>query len=188
MVNTLLKAEPQLAIVGLVDPAPEAALARVPEKDRGSVGVFQTIGEMVGATRPDALAIGSRCDSHARLAIEASAFGLPLFLEKPVATRMEDALALEEAFRSNPCPVLVSFPLRASLVCQHDRRQGSALRRRHTPGRKLFGHGARWGSLPGSSAHGPAKRLCLPGRQSLRRARTIFRRPPGVTGDDVKIL
>jgi predicted dehydrogenase len=77
---------------------------------------------MVEATRPDALAIGSRCDSHARLAIEASAFGLPLFLEKPVATRMEDALALEEAFRSDPCPVLVSFPLRASLVCQQAKR------------------------------------------------------------------
>jgi predicted dehydrogenase len=118
MVNTLLKAEPQLAIVGLLDTDPEAALARVPEKDRASVRVFQTIGELVGATRPDALAIGTRCDSHARLAIEASAFGLPLFLEKPVATRMEDALALEEAFRSNPCPVLVSFPLRASQVCQ----------------------------------------------------------------------
>lgn len=122
MVNTLLKAEPQLTVVGFVDPAPEAALARVPEKDRGSVGVFQTIGEMVDATQPDALAIGSRCDSHARLAIEASAFGLPLFLEKPVATRMEDALALEEAFRSDPCPVLVSFPLRASLVCQQAKR------------------------------------------------------------------
>jgi len=50
MVNTLLKAEPQLTVVGFVDPAPEAALARVPEKDRGTVGVFQTIGEMVEAT------------------------------------------------------------------------------------------------------------------------------------------
>lgn len=117
-VNLLLKTEPEVAVLGLVDSNPAAAMERVPEKDRAGVRVFDTIREMVEGVRPDALAIGTRCDSHARLAIEAAGCGLPLFLEKPVATRMEDAVALEEAFKTNPCPVLVSFPLRASLVCQ----------------------------------------------------------------------
>ena len=117
-VNLLAKADPDLAVVGLVDANPAAALERVPEKDRAGVKVFATVREMVEGVDPDAMAIGTRCDSHARFAMEAAGFGRPLFLEKPVATRLEDALALEEAFKSDPCPVLVSFPLRASLVCE----------------------------------------------------------------------
>jgi len=122
IINLLAKADPELAIVGLVDSDPDAALERVPAKDRESVKTFESLGEMVTSVRPDALAIGTRCDSHARLAMESAAFGLPIFLEKPVATRMEDAVALERAFQVHPTPVLVSFPLRASLVCTQAKR------------------------------------------------------------------
>ena len=126
VLNLLLKAEPELAVVGLLDSNPAAALERVPEKDRAGVRVFDTVREMVEGVRPDALAIGTRCDSHAHFAIEAADCGLPLFLEKPVATCMEDAIALEKAFLSNPCPVLVSFPLRASLVWEQAKKMVAA--------------------------------------------------------------
>ena len=40
--------------------------------------------------------------------------GIPLFLEKPVAVNMAQALALEEAASRSGCPTIVSFPLRTS--------------------------------------------------------------------------
>ncbi len=103
-----------LEVVGLVDPDRERALASLSEKERASVQFFQTAEEMVEATRPDALAIGTRCNLHSRFACEVADYGIPLLLEKPVATTMEQALALEQAFAQATAEVVVSFPLRAS--------------------------------------------------------------------------
>ena len=46
------------------------------------------------------------------------AYDLPLYLEKPVAISMEQAIALERAFEGSHCPVVVSFPLRVSPLCE----------------------------------------------------------------------
>ena len=73
--------------------------------------------------RPDALLIGTMCNLHAPLAVEASRLGLPLFLEKPVATSMAQALALEKAFARTRCKVVVSFPLRVSPLCAEAKRR-----------------------------------------------------------------
>jgi predicted dehydrogenase len=43
---------------------------------------------------------------------------LPLFLEKPVATSMEQLIALREAMDESRSPVVVSFPLRVSAMCE----------------------------------------------------------------------
>lgn len=114
MVAGMRDCAPDLAICGVVDPDEPGSRARLPESDRETARYFGTMAEMVARTRPDALAIGTRCNLHARIAIEASAFGLPLFLEKPVATTLDDAVELERAFSGTDIPVLVSFPLRAS--------------------------------------------------------------------------
>ena len=43
---------------------------------------------------------------------------LPLFLEKPVAINLRQAAALEKAYANARCPVVVSFPLRVSPLCE----------------------------------------------------------------------
>lgn len=118
MVTCFKASDPSLRIVGIVDPDREGALARIPEADRASVRFFDTIEELLREARPDALAIGTRCNLHTPLAIAAAASGLPLFLEKPVAISLTQARALEQAFARSRSEVVVSFPLRVSHLCR----------------------------------------------------------------------
>jgi predicted dehydrogenase len=77
---------------------------------------------MMGACSLDGLMIGTRCNLHAPYAVEAARYDVPLFLEKPVAVSMDQAIALERAYESSACSVLVSFPLRLSPLCSMTRR------------------------------------------------------------------
>jgi len=114
----LRKVEPDLRVVGIVDPDEDAVRGRLEECDRSDAAFYPTLKEMVRAARPDALAIGTRCNLHAPYAIEAAEYDIPLYLEKPVAISMEQAEALERAFEESRCEVVVSFPLRVSPLCR----------------------------------------------------------------------
>ena len=116
MLSCFQTSDPSLQVVGLVDPNPAAALERLPAERRAGIRVFTTMAELLREGRPDALAVGTRCDLHAHYGIAAAATGLPLFLEKPVATNMADARALERAFADAAGEVVVSFPLRVSAL------------------------------------------------------------------------
>jgi predicted dehydrogenase len=118
MVTCFKASDPTLRIVGVVDPDRAGALARLPEADRASVRFFDTLDELLREARPDALAIGTRCNLHTPLAIAAAASGLPLFLEKPVSVSLTQARALEHAFARSRSEVVVSFPLRVSHLCR----------------------------------------------------------------------
>jgi len=111
-----------IRVVGIVDPNEEGARARLDECDRDSVVFYKSLPEMVKKAKLDALAIGTRCNLHAPYAIEAAKYDLPLYLEKPVAISMLQAQALEKAFVKSRCPVVVSFPLRVSPLCELTRR------------------------------------------------------------------
>ncbi len=116
--TTLREVEPDVRVVGIVDPDEVGAGARLAECDRNDVIFYSTLDEMVRKARLDALVIGTRCHLHTPYAIEAARYDLPLFLEKPVATSMEQAIALESAFEQSRCEVVVSFPLRVSPLCE----------------------------------------------------------------------
>lgn len=118
VVNSFRRFAPELQIVGVVDPDEEGVRRRMEKQDAEQCKFYPGVKELVLGARPDALAIGTRCNLHAGYAIEASQFPLPLFLEKPVATSMEQALALEEALVRAKAHILVSFPLRLSPLCQ----------------------------------------------------------------------
>ena len=111
------EAEPELRVVGIVDPDQEGARARLAECDRGAV-FYDSLDDLVRKAKPDALAIGTRCHLHTPYAIEAARYDLPLFLEKPVSNAMEQAVELEKAFAGSKCQVVVSFPLRVSPLCE----------------------------------------------------------------------
>jgi predicted dehydrogenase len=110
--------DPDLRVVGVVDPDEPGVRARLAECDRRDVVFYDSLDDMVRSAHLDALAIGTRCNLHAPYAIQAARYDLPLYLEKPVAVTMEQAVALERAFESSCCPVVVSFPLRVSPLCE----------------------------------------------------------------------
>jgi len=109
---------PDLRVVGIVDPDREGATSRLADCDKQDVVFYETVDEMISKAGLDALAVGTRCNLHAPYAIEAARYDLPLFLEKPVATSMAQATALEDAFENSKCQVVVSFPLLTSPLCE----------------------------------------------------------------------
>jgi predicted dehydrogenase len=114
-------AEEEIRVTGIVDPDEAGARSRLAECDDETV-FYESVEELVRRGKPDGLMIGTRCNLHTPLAVEAAEFGLPLFLEKPVSITMAQALELERRFEAEPCPVLVSFPLRTSPLCVQARR------------------------------------------------------------------
>ena len=114
--SCLRKIAPEIRVVGIIDPDEKGARSRLADCDKDVV-FYKNLKEMVSKAKIDALAIGTRCNLHAPYAIEASRYDIPLYLEKPVAISMKQALALENAFEKSKCPVLVSFPLRVSPLC-----------------------------------------------------------------------
>jgi predicted dehydrogenase len=109
---------PGVQVVGIVDPDEPAARGRLPEPDRYTATFHPDLDDLVRRAKPDALVIGTRCNLHSPYAIQAAAYDLPLFLEKPVAVNMEQAIALEAAFEHSRCVAEVSFPLRVSPLCE----------------------------------------------------------------------
>lgn len=113
----LREVDPDIRVVGIVDPDEPGARSRLAEVDQKDVVFYKTPDQMVRAGNLDCLAIGTRCNLHAPYAIQAARYDIPLFLEKPVAISMKQATALEEAFEDSRCQVVVSFPLRVSPLC-----------------------------------------------------------------------
>jgi predicted dehydrogenase len=109
--------DPDLRVVGIVDPNEESARKNLADCDKKDVVFYKDLAEMVSKGKLDALAIGTRCGLHTPCAIEAAKYDLPLFMEKPVSTTMEQAIALEKGFENAKCEVVVSFPLRVSPLC-----------------------------------------------------------------------
>ena len=120
--HCLRQVEPEVRVVGIVDPDEEGARSRLAECDGKDAVFYKNVDEMVSAAKLDALAIGTRCHLHAPYAVKVAKYDLPLYLEKPVAINMRQAVALEAAFEKSKCEVVVSFPLRVSPLCVQTRR------------------------------------------------------------------
>ena len=85
--------------------------------DVNEISFFESADEMLAKVELDGVFIGTRCSLHTQMAIKVILKGIPLFLEKPVATSMEDYKKLSEVYYQNPKAsenVQVSFPLRVT--------------------------------------------------------------------------
>ena len=107
--------EPDLRVVGVVDPNedPNEQGARARIGDLGArtaegVRFYDDVPALLRGARPDAVAIGTRCNLHTPYAVELAQAGLPLFLEKPVAICMEQAVALERAYENAAAPKTIN--------------------------------------------------------------------------------
>ena len=81
--------------------APEARIYRTPE-------------EMYENETLDGTIIGTRCSLHTKMALINAKYGIPVLLEKPVATTDEDLALLESIVDKMDDKTVVSFPLRVA--------------------------------------------------------------------------
>lgn len=88
------------------------------EWEHSNTTFYTDADEMLDNQKLDGVMIGTRCSLHARMAMKVLQRDLPLFLEKPIATNMNDLLALRKAAATTKSDVVVSFPLRVTQHCQ----------------------------------------------------------------------
>ena len=87
-------------------------------KDPDTIAFYTDADEMLDKEKLDGVLIGTRCNLHSQMAQKVLKRNLPLFLEKPIATTIEDLLLLKTAYESSKSEVVVSFPLRTSFLAR----------------------------------------------------------------------
>ena len=95
--HALREVDPDIQVVGVIDSDEKGARERLAESDRKDVVFYRSLDKMVREAKLDALAIGTRCNTHTPFAIKAARYDLPLYLEKPVAISMAQACPFLEA-------------------------------------------------------------------------------------------
>ncbi len=104
-------ARPDCDLVALVDPAP--ALATVAQAGPG-VPVHADLESMLREQRPDGVILATPNSLHVSGAIVCLRAGVPVLVEKPVATSLDEALELVRAQRATGVPALVGHHRRHS--------------------------------------------------------------------------
>lgn len=117
MVSVIDRFNAGTRIVALLDPNADALKAEFPDA-LAHATVYDDVERMLDAGGLDGVLIGTRCSLHTPYAAQVLARDLPLFLEKPVAITMEQLTALKAAAERSRSPVVVSFPLRVSALCE----------------------------------------------------------------------
>ncbi len=113
-----------LTLAAVADPDGEGVRKRLEQKGlwHEELRIWPDAETMLDREKLDAVIIGTRCSLHARYAALVMERGLPLFLEKPVATTDADLNLLRETAAWRTAPVLVSFPLRAADIAREAKR------------------------------------------------------------------
>lgn len=103
-------------ISAITDINPEGVRQSLTQRgiDARTITLYSDAEEMLEKEELDGVLIGTRCSLHAEMAVKVLKRNLPLFLEKPVATKMEDLLMLKSAYEQSKSEVVVSFPLRVT--------------------------------------------------------------------------
>ncbi|MEK9855273.1 MAG: Gfo/Idh/MocA family oxidoreductase, partial [Rhodobiaceae bacterium] len=99
--------QPEFEIVGLVNRTPPV----LPDELTGYTR-FDDFHTALNATSPDLVCIATYSDSHAEYAIAAMKAGAHVFVEKPLATTREDAVAVIRAARDYDRKLVVGYILR----------------------------------------------------------------------------
>lgn len=112
--------DPNASIVAITDIRPDTVKAVLPDYglDPEKVQLFADPDVMLDTVALDGVLVGTRCDLHTQMALKVMRRNLPLFLEKPVATSMEDLSLLREGLADYKSQAVVSFPLRVSTLVQ----------------------------------------------------------------------
>jgi len=104
-----LKSHPEIQLVGVEDP--DTALA---EKYRNQFHLnpklfYTNIDAMIQQTHPQALLVYTAISDHRKVIEIAAAHGISVMVEKPLATTLDDALAIRKTARQHHIQVLVNY-------------------------------------------------------------------------------
>ena len=102
-------------VVAIADIRPEEELrAGLEEIGFGDARIYKTPEEMFENEKLDGVIIGTRCSLHTKMAVINAKYGVPVLLEKPVATSFEEIEQLRAICPEMDDKTVVSFPLRCS--------------------------------------------------------------------------
>lgn len=118
MVQEIIKYDPNCRITAIADIQPERVKIRLSRAGYPTPRFYGDADDMLDAEPLDGVLIGTRCSLHTEMALKVLSRGIPLFLEKPVATTLADWRRLKQAADRAVAPVVVSFPLRMSKIVQ----------------------------------------------------------------------
>ena len=104
-----VKARKDVEIVGVFDP--DAALGASYAKNNGFAPeiVFQDLGAMLDKVKPEAVATFTATAGHAAVVEACASRHVPVMMEKPLATTMGEARAIQRAARAGGIPVMVNY-------------------------------------------------------------------------------
>ncbi len=91
------------ALSAIVDPSPAAQAVAAKE----GVPLFKTLDELFASARPDGIILATPNHLHVEQALRCLDAGVPMLLEKPIATLLEDGERLVRAVEASGVPVLV---------------------------------------------------------------------------------
>ncbi|MFD0693798.1 Gfo/Idh/MocA family protein [Paenibacillus sp. GCM10027628] len=118
MVEQVKRVYPDCRIAAITDLRVNEIKNELGDETSSAIHFYDTPEAMLNQEQLDGVMVGTRCSLHTEMAIKVMAAGLPLFLEKPVATNMRDLYRLKEAYERAQSEVVVSFPLRYSPLIQ----------------------------------------------------------------------
>ena len=103
----------EIAVTAVCDTDPKYARKNADENGVGEYAFYSDAREMLEKEALDGVLVGTRCSLHTEYACLVASFGIPLFLEKPVATtRAQEERLKSILFHSDK--TVVSFPLRVT--------------------------------------------------------------------------
>ncbi len=97
-------------------------LLRECKMEPDGIHFYTDADEMMDKEQLDGIIIGTNCNTHTYFAKKVLERNIPLFLEKPVATDLEQLEELWECAQKTKAPTVVSFPLRVAPLVQEVKR------------------------------------------------------------------
>jgi len=116
VIAQIQKQEPSCRVAAIVDIRKSALQSGPPGAGAEEARFYNSPEEMLADAKLDGVLIGTRCSLHTTMALKVLPSGLPLFLEKPVATTMEDLYRLKAGYEASRSQVVVSFPLKLTTM------------------------------------------------------------------------
>lgn len=98
-----LRQSPTCVLSAIVDPSPAAAAVAA----REGVTLFKTLDELLASARPDGVILATPNQLHVDQALYCLEARLPMLLEKPIATTLEEGERLVTAVEAGEVPVLI---------------------------------------------------------------------------------
>jgi predicted dehydrogenase len=99
----VLKRSPRCALSAIVDPSPGA----VAVAEQAGVPLFTSLADLLAQARPDGVLLATPNHLHLPQALECIAAGVPILLEKPIATTLAEGLQLQKVVEDTQARVLI---------------------------------------------------------------------------------